>query len=111
MPVADFVKVLDDIKSSGTADKLTICITGGEPLLRNDLEDAGREIIQRGFHWGIVTNGLLLTENRFRSLINAGMDSMSFSIDGFEPEHNRLRQNPLGFERVMSAINLATEYL
>ena len=110
MPVEDFVKVLDDIKSSSTATKLDICITGGEPLLRNDLEDAGRAIRLRGFHWGIVTNGILLTESRFRSLINAGMGSMSFSLDGFEPEHNRLRQNPIAFVRTMSAIKIAVEY-
>lgn len=110
MPVEDFVKVLDDIKSSSTATKLDICITGGEPLLRNDLEDAGRAIRLRGFHWGIVTNGILLSESRFRSLINAGMGSMSFSLDGFEPEHNRLRQNPIAFVRTMSAIKIAVEY-
>ncbi|MBO7596537.1 MAG: TIGR04133 family radical SAM/SPASM protein [Bacteroidales bacterium] len=110
MPVEDFVKVLDDIKCSATATKLDICITGGEPLLRNDLEQAGIEIKKRGFRWSIVTNGILLTENRFRSLINAGMGSMSFSLDGFEPEHNRLRQNSIAFERTMSAIKLAVEY-
>lgn len=110
MPLPDFVKVLDDIKSSGMLNTLTICITGGEPLLRSDLEDAGREIRKRGFKWGIVTNGMLLNESRFRSLINAGMGSMSVSLDGFETEHNKLRQNPLSFSRAMSAIRMAVEY-
>ncbi|MBR4214631.1 MAG: TIGR04133 family radical SAM/SPASM protein [Bacteroidales bacterium] len=110
MPLEDFVRVLDDVKSSHTADKLTICITGGEPLLRNDLEDAGKEIIKRGFKWGIVTNGLILSEKRFFSLVNAGMSSMSFSIDGFEREHNLLRQNDLSFQNVMNAIKLASNF-
>lgn len=110
MPVDDFVKVLDDIKSSGTANNLTICITGGEPLLRRDLEQAGIEIRKRGFRWGIVTNGLILSQERFYSLINAGMTSMSFSLDGFEPQHNHLRQNEQSFQKVMSAIKLAVDF-
>ena len=47
MPLADFVKVLDDIKAEGSSPKMTVCITGGEPLLRNDLEEAGVEIRKR----------------------------------------------------------------
>ena len=105
MPVADFAKVLDDIRERNPVKNLTVCITGGEPLVRNDLEDAGREIIRRGFYWGIVTNGLLFTKERFVSLLNAGMSSMSFSLDGFEKEHNHLRQNESSFEKVISALN------
>ena len=87
MPVADFVKVLDDIKINGKIKTLSVCITGGEPLIRKDIEVAGREIISRGYNWGIVTNGMLFTAERFVSLLNAGMRSMSFSIDGFEEQH------------------------
>ena len=61
MPVADFVKVLDDIKINGKIKTLSVCITGGEPLIRKDIEVAGREIISRGYNWGIVTNGMLFT--------------------------------------------------
>ena len=111
MPVEDFVKVLDDdIKSSDTADKLTVCITGGEPLLRHDLEQAGIEIRKRGFRWGIVTNGLILSQERLYSLINAGMTSMSFSLDGFEQQHNHLRQSNLSFQKVMASVKMASDF-
>ena len=110
MPVADFVRVLDDIKANNPYQKLTVCITGGEPLLRNDLEEAGREIKKRGFRWGIVTNALILTPERFVSLLNAGLTSISFSIDGFENEHNHLRQNEHSFEHVREAIKMAVSF-
>ena len=87
-----------------------ICITGGEPLLRNDLEAVGREIMKRGYNWGIVTNGMLLTPQRFISLINAGMGSMSFSIDGFEKEHTYLRVNPQSYKKVCEGIQLAVNF-
>lgn len=110
MSVEDFSKVLDDIKKRNKARHLTVCITGGEPLLRKDLEDAGREIIKRGFHWGIVTNAFMFTPERFLSLVKAGMTSMSFSIDGFQEEHSYLRQNPDSFSRVISAVKTVLKF-
>lgn len=106
MPVEDFAKVLDNIKASGIKN-LTVAITGGEPLMRKDLESAGKEIIKRGFRWGIVTNALILTPERFTSLLNAGLTSISYSIDGLEKEHTYLRQNPNSFKTVCNAIDMS----
>lgn len=110
MSVEDFAKVLDDVKQRNSAKRLTVCITGGEPLLRNDLEKAGMEIVKRGFYWGIVTNALCFTEQRFFSLVRAGMTSISFSLDGFSKEHTYLRQNKDSFERVLFAIKLVNNF-
>lgn len=110
MPAQDFINVLDDIKARNGAKRLVICITGGEPLLRDDLELVGKEIIKRGFYWGIVTNGLHLTKERFASLINAGMTSISFSIDGLEDQHTYLRCNPHSYSKVCEAIQMAVDF-
>lgn len=106
MPLDDFLKVLDDVKQHNSLKNINVCITGGEPLLRNDLEIAGREIIKRGFKWSIVTNGLTLTQNRLKSLLNAGISSISISLDGFENQHNQLRKNKNSFKNALQAIEM-----
>ena len=111
MPIDDFVQVLDDIKERNPVKNLTVCITGGEPLLRNDLELAGQQIIKRGFNWGIVTNGLLFSKQRFLSLLKAGLSSISFSLDGLESQHIYLRQNKASFKKVIEAIDIVKIFL
>lgn len=110
MPIADFLRALDDIKAHGIT-RLAVCITGGEPLLRNDIEQAGIEIVRRGYAWGIVTNALALTAERFNSLVAAGMSSMSLDLDGLEEEHSFLRRNAESFERTTAAIHIAADFM
>lgn len=106
MSIEDFAKVLDDIKEKGV-ENLTVCITGGEPLLRDDLEKAGLEVLKRGYRWGIVSNALDMTAERFSSLLNAGLSSISFSMDGLEEQHTWLRQNSSSFKKVHDAVKMA----
>ena len=84
MPLEDFVPVLDELAGKMDASYIMVVTTGGEPLMRKDILDIGRAIRERGFLWGMVSNGMLLTEDMLDKLINAGLQSLSLSIDGFE---------------------------
>ncbi len=106
MPIADFLKVTEEIKKTHNPNKIMIVVTGGEPLLRNDLEEFGQEITAQGFPWGMVTNGLWLTEKRLQSLIKAGLGSITISLDGFEKEHNWIRNNNKSYQKAIEAIKL-----
>ena len=75
--------------------KVLIIISGGEPLMRKDLELVGRALYDRGYPWGMVTNGLALTPERFRALRQAGLRSMAISLDGLKDDHVWLRQHPI----------------
>ena len=57
MPLADFLKVLDSITKKYDPHKVFVIISGGEPLMRQDLEECGLAIYKKGFPWGMVTNG------------------------------------------------------
>jgi radical SAM enzyme (rSAM/lipoprotein system) len=110
MPMEDFLGVIDDITPYVQPDRLMITFTGGEPLMRKDIEKCGLELYCRGFAWGIVTNGLLLTKERLDALLAAGMHSITISLDGFEEAHNWMRGHPKSFENALNAIcHLAEE--
>jgi radical SAM enzyme (rSAM/lipoprotein system) len=83
-----------------------VVVSGGEPLMRRDLEVCGRAIYERGFPWGMVTNALHLTPERYRGLLRAGMHSMTISLDGLEEDHIWMRGNPQSFQMVNQAIDL-----
>lgn len=85
---------------------LAFVITGGEPLVRGDLETVCKRIVERKRRWGMVTNGLLLTPERFASLEDAGLYSMTISIDGIGTTHDRLRNRKGAYEQVLSALSL-----
>ena len=91
MPLEDFLGVLDQITPHVNPHEVFVIISGGEPLMRADLERCGRAIYERGFPWGMVTNGYAMTEKRYRSLRAAGMHTATVGLDGLREEHNDMR--------------------
>ena len=111
MPAEDFLRVIDQsVTPHVDPHKVLIIISGGEPLMRTDLAQVGAALKQRGYPWGMVTNGLALTEKRFKELMQNGLRSMAISFDGMKDNHNWLRQHPLAFEGATRAIKLAAQY-
>lgn len=107
MPKEDFLRVIDEeVTPHVDTHKVMIIISGGEPTMRKDLAEIGWELYKREYPWGMVTNGLALTAERFRELRKAGLRSITVSLDGLEEDHVWLRQHPLAFEGACRAIRL-----
>ena len=109
MPAADFLRVIDSITPHVDTHKVFIIFTGGEALLRDDLEEVGLELYRREYPWGLVTNGFLLDEKRLESLLASGMHSITVSLDGFEEQHNWIRRHPQSFAKAEGAIKLLAQ--
>ena len=106
MPLEDFLPVLDSVNARCEPHSVFVIVTGGEPLMRPDLEQCGRAIHDRGFAWGMVTNGYVLTEERLDKLIASGMGSATVSLDGLGEDHDWMRGRPGSFVRAQNAIRL-----
>lgn len=104
-PVSDLLGVLDSCPKDFERGRCVVITTGGEPLVRKDIIEVGAEIKKRGFLWGMVTNGMLLTREKVDELVKTGLDTIAMSFDGFEPEHNWMRGSDLSFKRADAAID------
>ncbi len=109
MPFEDFLKVIDEITPEVNPDKTLIVFTGGEPLIRKDIEKCGQELFKRGYPWGLVTNGLLLSGDRLNSLLQSGLCSLTVSLDGLDESHNWLRGDKRSFKGALNAAKLLSK--
>lgn len=106
MPAGDFLRVIDTITPHVNPHEVNIVITGGEPLMREDLEQVGLALYRRGYPWGMVSNGLYLTAGRLQSLMAAGLHAITISLDGMPEDHNWLRGHPESYSKAMEAIKM-----
>lgn len=109
MPLEDFMKVIDELTPHVNPNKTMIIIGGGEALVRDDVEECGRQLYDRGYPWGMVTNAMLLDRKRLDSMLAAGLRSLCISLDGFEDFHNDFRGNPQSFQRAVRAIKMLVQ--
>jgi len=109
MPKDDFLKVLDSIALKTNPHEVFVIISGGEPLMRNDLEECCAAIYAKGFPWGMVTNGYYLSRERLIALRKAGMHSITLSLDGLEEDHNWMRGRKDSFRLVDEALSMLTQ--
>jgi MoaA/NifB/PqqE/SkfB family radical SAM enzyme len=83
VPMEEMKKRLDLLADMGTS---IITISGGEPLMHPELEEAIRHIRRRGMIAGMITNGFLLSKERIQKLNEAGLEHLQISIDNVTPD-------------------------
>ncbi len=64
----------------------TLVFTGGEPLLREDLEEMIGAAEDSGCVTGLITNGRLLTEPRVERLFRAGLDFVQVTLESSDED-------------------------
>jgi radical SAM protein with 4Fe4S-binding SPASM domain len=87
-----------------------IVITGGEPLLREDIFELVEYAGKLGFHIVFSTNGMLLTPNMAKDLAKLGVANFSISLDGYTAEcHESIRREPGCFQGAIDGIKAAAQ--
>lgn len=90
---ARLTALLDDLCELGCK---RIHFSGGEPLLKPDLPRWVSEVTRRGMVCSMTSNGTLWTPERAQALIEAGLSTVTFSLDSHLPDvHDRMRGQTL----------------
>jgi GTP 3',8-cyclase len=102
--IVDFVRVIAPLG----VDKVRL--TGGEPLLRRDLHQLVRNLLNiSGIqNVGVTTNGLLLAAQA-RALYDAGLRRLNVSLDTLDPGRFRLLARRDGLEQVLEGLTVARD--
>ncbi len=89
----------------------TIGWTGGEPLLRHDLEELTACAVAKGIRCSITTNGILLCKDRAKSIKDSGCYAIQISLDGSTPERNHQirRASHEDFHKIIAGIHFCQE--
>ena len=96
-------KLLDEIVSR--SNETMVVLTGGEPLLRRDLEQLVEHGSELGLSMVVGTNGLMLTEQRVTTLKAAGVMGMGISLDSLDPHtHDTFRGAPGSWEKTLNGM-------
>lgn len=106
MPLEQVWPLLDDAAAIGTK---TLVLTGGEPFLHKGLFEVVRAGRARGMGVNITTNGLLVGR-RWDELVDSGVSSLSFSLDGLAATHDELRGQQGAWGRTLKALDRVLEH-
>jgi len=99
--VVRFLEVADEF------DVRKAKFTGGEPLLRDDLEEIVRRTPE-GIDTSVTTNGTFLPE-RAEGLVEAGLERVNVSQDALSPEAFQEVTKSTAYDEVMAGIDAALE--
>ncbi len=104
LDTAKCFEILEQISSAG---KPIVILTGGEPLLREDIFDLAERGTKRGLRMVMATNGALLTPSIIERMKASGIKRVSVSIDGAdEHQHDQFRMVDGAYRKSMEGIRL-----
>ena len=100
---------LDLVRQMAELEVKEVTVIGGEAYLREDWVEIVREIRRLGMQATMTTGGRGVTPELARAGAEAGLQSVSVSIDGREETHDRLRGVKGSYRSALAALaNLET---
>lgn len=82
LSTGDWTRVLSEARALGV---LQLGLSGGEPLVRRDLEDLAAHARKIGLYTTLVTSGLGLTRARAEALRETGLEHIQLSLQDTDP--------------------------
>ena len=93
--------LIDDLAGFGVP---VLLLSGGEPLVREDLPELAAYAVERGMRAVISTNGTLIPPKTAEVLKSIGLSYVGISLDGMEAVNDRFRGVSGAFNRALEGI-------
>lgn len=85
-----------------------VTLSGGEPLIRNDITELVKRLSDQGVSVNMITNGLLLDRAMAERLKESGIATLAISIDGTREIHDEIRKKG-AFDNARKSFQYMTE--
>ena len=107
MTTAQWVDVMRQARALGAAQ---LGFSGGEPMLRDDLEELVQEAHHLGFYTNLITSGVGFTPARAQRLKDAGLDHVQLSFQDSTKELNDFLSHTKTFDLKLKVAKLIKEH-
>ncbi|MEA3334218.1 MAG: heme b synthase [Pseudomonadota bacterium] len=106
----DTEKAFAFLDTVASFSKPIIILTGGEPMLRDDIYDLAAYGTKLGLRMVLATNGTLVDQDSIKRMIDSGIKRISVSLDGANAEtHDSFRQVKGAFANSLRALDFARD--
>jgi pyrroloquinoline quinone biosynthesis protein E len=107
LTTAQWMEVLRQARALGAVQ---IGFSGGEPLLRDDLEDLIGEAHRLGYYTNLITSGVGLNEKRIARMKESGLDHVQLSFQDSTREMNDFLSSTKTFDLKSRMARLIKQY-
>lgn len=103
----DWLRVMREARAMGAAQ---IGFSGGEPLVRKDLEILIAESRKLGYYSNLITSGVGMDEDRIKAFKEAGLDHIQISFQASNEELNNFLGGTQSFQHKLEMARLVKKY-
>ena len=103
----DWVRVMQQARKVGATQ---MGFSGGEPLVRQDLEELIQEARNLGYYTNLITSGVGMDEARVKRFKDAGLDHIQISFQASNEELNNYLGGTKSFEHKKEMARIVKEY-
>jgi len=106
MSLAEVKEMLDDLKDTSERWSMIprISISGGEPLMRDNLLEILDYANKNEIITALLTNGTLLTSAKAKAIYDTGVRRLQISLDGKKETHNNIRNKSFAYDKALEGI-------
>ena len=103
----DWIRVMQQARKMGATQ---LGFSGGEPLVRKDLEDLIKEARRLGYYTNLITSGVGMDEARIVAFKEAGLDHIQISFQASNEELNNYIGGSKSFQHKYEMARLVKKY-